>query len=57
MVGRTSASRWVLARFILVPSDGVLGRFDLAALRHTASMFVSLFVVEQRGIGPSTACG
>jgi hypothetical protein len=37
IVGMTFASRWVLAPFVLVLSDGVFGRFDLAALRgcHT----------------------
>jgi hypothetical protein len=37
VVGRTSASGWVSVPCVLVPSDGVFGRSDLAALRgcHT----------------------
>jgi hypothetical protein len=46
-VGRTSVSGWVTAPFVLVPSDGVFGHFDLAALRgcHTFKKFVCLFVL------------
>jgi hypothetical protein len=48
-VGRTSVSGWVTAPFkFLVPSDGVFGRFDPAALRgcHTFNdcLFQCLFV-------------
>jgi hypothetical protein len=40
VVGRTSVPGWVSAPFALVPSDGVFGRFDLAALRgcHTLNV-------------------
>jgi hypothetical protein len=32
VVGKTSASGWVSAPFVLVPYDGVFGPFDLTAL-------------------------
>jgi hypothetical protein len=43
--GRLSVSGWVIAPSVLVPSDGVFGRFDLVALCgcHTLLMFVCLF--------------
>jgi hypothetical protein len=46
VVGQTSASGWILAPLVLVPSDGVFGRFDLAALRgcHTFNVW---FVLDQ----------
>jgi hypothetical protein len=44
VVGRTSASGWVSAPFALVPSDGVFGRLDLAALRGCHTLHVCLFV-------------
>jgi hypothetical protein len=43
VVGRPSAPGWVLAPHILVPSDGVFGRFDLAALRGCHTFNVCLF--------------
>jgi hypothetical protein len=43
-VGRTSVSGWVTAPFVLLPSDGVLGLFDLAALRGCHTLNVCLFV-------------
>jgi hypothetical protein len=42
--GRTSASGWVSAPFLLVPSNGVFVCFDLAALRGCHSLNVCLFV-------------
>jgi hypothetical protein len=39
-----SASKWVSAPSVLVPSDGVFGRFDLAALRGCHSLNVWVFV-------------
>jgi hypothetical protein len=45
VVGRTSASGWVSAPFVLNPSDGVVfGRFDLAALRGCQTFNSCLFV-------------
>jgi hypothetical protein len=44
-VCRTSVSGWVTAPFALVPSDGVFGRFDLAALRGCHTLNVCLFVM------------
>jgi hypothetical protein len=38
-------SGWVTAPFVLVPSDGVFGRFDLAALRGCHTLNVCLFVL------------
>jgi hypothetical protein len=34
----------VLAPFVFVPSDGVCGRFDLAALRGCHTLCVCLFI-------------
>jgi hypothetical protein len=45
VVARTSIPGWVRAPFVLVPSDGVFGRFDLAALRGCHTLNVCLFVV------------
>jgi hypothetical protein len=42
-VGRTFVSGWVSGSFVLVPSDGVFGRFDLAALRGCHTLNVCLF--------------
>jgi hypothetical protein len=44
--GRQSVSGGVIAPSVLVPSDGVFGRFDLVALRlpHLKCLFVCLFV-------------
>jgi hypothetical protein len=44
VVGGTSASGWVSAPFVLVPSNGVFGRFDLAALCGCHTLNVCLFV-------------
>jgi hypothetical protein len=47
--GRHSVSGWVVAPSVLVPSDGVFGRFDLVALSgcHTLNV-VCLFVYPDR---------
>jgi hypothetical protein len=42
-VGRTSVSGWVAAPFVLVPSGGVFGRLDLAALRGCHTLNVCFF--------------
>jgi hypothetical protein len=44
-VVRTSASGSVQAPFVLVPSDGVFGRFDLAALRSCRTLKVVHLIV------------
>jgi hypothetical protein len=50
MVGKKELSsaqltQWfVLAPFVVVPSDGVFGRFDLAALRSCHTLFACLFI-------------
>jgi hypothetical protein len=49
--GRQSVSGWVIAPSVLVPSDGVFGRFDLVALCgcHTLKcLFVCLFFITKR---------
>jgi hypothetical protein len=48
VVGRTNASGWVSAPFVLVPSDGVFGRSDLAALSgcHTEKCMYFAWQVE-----------
>jgi hypothetical protein len=43
-VGRASVSGWVTTPFVLVPSNGVFGRFDLAALHGCHTLIVCLFV-------------
>jgi hypothetical protein len=47
--GRHSVPRWVVAPSVLVPTDGVFGRFDPVALCgcHTLNvcLFVCLFVI------------
>jgi hypothetical protein len=40
LVGPTSVSGWVTAPIVLVPSDSVFGRFDLAALKCFTCLFV-----------------
>jgi hypothetical protein len=42
----TFVSGWVTAPFVLVPLDGVFGRFDLAALRGCHTLNVCLFVCQ-----------
>jgi hypothetical protein len=43
--GRPSVPGWVVAPSVLVPSDGVFGRFDLVALcRGCHTLNVCLFV-------------
>ena len=42
--GRHSVSGWVVAPSVLVPSDGVFGRFDLVALCGCHTLNVCLFV-------------
>jgi hypothetical protein len=42
--GRHSVSGWVVAPSVLVPSDGVFGRFDLVALCGCHTLSVCLFV-------------
>jgi hypothetical protein len=44
VVGRLSASGWVSAPFVLVPSNGVFGRFDIAALRGCHTLIVCMFL-------------
>jgi hypothetical protein len=44
VVGRTSASDWLSAPIVLVPSDGVFGRCDLAALRGCHTFNVCMFL-------------
>jgi hypothetical protein len=44
VVGRTSACGWVSAPFVFIPSDGVFGRFILAALRGCHTLNFCLFV-------------
>jgi hypothetical protein len=51
----SSPSGWVSAPFVLVPSDGVFGRFDLAALRGCHTLNVCLFVCL--GFGTSHLIG
>jgi hypothetical protein len=46
VVGRTSASGSVSAPFVLVPSDGLFGRFDLAALRGCNTLNVWFFLLS-----------
>jgi hypothetical protein len=41
--GWSSVSGWVTAPFVLLPSDGVFGRFDLAALRGCHTLNDCLF--------------
>jgi hypothetical protein len=43
-LGRHSVSGWIIAPSVLVPSDGVFGRFDLlVALCGCHTMFVCLY--------------
>jgi hypothetical protein len=42
--GRHSVPGWVVAPSVLVPSDGVFGRFDLVALCGCHTLNVCLFV-------------
>jgi hypothetical protein len=42
--GDAADSIWILAPFVLLPSDGVFGRFDLAALCGCHTLYVCLFV-------------
>jgi hypothetical protein len=43
-LGTHSVSGWIIAPSILVPSDGVFGRFDLVALCGCHTLNVCLFV-------------
>jgi hypothetical protein len=42
--GRHSVPGWVVAPSVLVPSDGVFGRFDLVAMCGCHTLNVCLFV-------------
>jgi hypothetical protein len=45
VVGRASASGWVSAPFVLGSSDGVFGRFDLAALRGCTPVMLFVYLL------------
>jgi hypothetical protein len=47
-IGRHSVSGWVVAPSVLVPSDGVFGRFDLVALCGCHTLNVCLFVIDEK---------
>jgi hypothetical protein len=50
-LGRHSVSGWIIAPSVLVPSDGVFGRFDLVALCGCHTLNVCLFVCIQGNQG------
>jgi hypothetical protein len=50
--GRHSVSGWVVAPSVLVPSDGVFGRFDLVALCGCHTLNVCLFVCHSQKGSP-----